>query len=85
LLARIVNLDASLFFTITPTRGNVSRKDAKTQRLGGVRVVELEPKGAVGYARFLGVEAEIEDDLTECFLSFASLRLGVRSFFGVFA
>ena len=31
----------------------------------------------MGYARSL----EFEDEFTECFLTFASLRLGVRSFF----
>ena len=35
----------------------------------------------MGYARSLEFGDEIEDDFTEYFLTLASLRLGVRSFF----
>jgi hypothetical protein len=71
---------------LTPRRKRrISRQDAKTQRLGEVRILEPEPKRAMGYARSLEFGDEIEGDFTECFLTFASWRLGVRSFFGVLA
>jgi hypothetical protein len=58
------------------------RQDAK---VGEVRILEPEPKRAMDYPHSLEFEDEIEDDFTESFLTFASWRLCVRSFFGVFA
>jgi len=62
----------------------VSRKDAKTQRLGEVRILEPEPKGAIGYARSLEFEDEIEAILLSVFnlCVLASLR---EILFSVFA